>query len=828
MKTAILSVIACVLVSSCVSKPEDAVAVQNADPVSSGIEVNDGNYDRAYEHQKARRYAQAAVLYLSLPVEYKNYALGLYNASNAYYILADTKNVKAMSTRGADDEKESLDYYEAQKARLATDFPQLQPSLFAGIVEDHWPDVMKKDVDGQYANWQKCLFFIKKYILMQTQLEWENIKDKIAENPKADFVDALVAVAGAKNERWAKKNPTGKGEPDVDMIRLGRAAYKMAFLMRRPPSSLKTDQKTAIQQTYRVQALRLLKPFWSLFGTHLEKDDAYKNGSLRFAFEALAEGEDLDGAEEAYMAYAKAYPDKKRDIKNMVATLYSLLRKNGTPEANAYIIAGSNLRSRARSLKKELFLNIGKSWPAWQKKLERAGGKGDLAVHRVLADHFWQVWIKELVFGETSTETEKTEKKKAATQKYFPDVLPELEKWWERKKSEYEKRWASNVRKEFNASTKRMNDETRDELNKAVGSNDAKIIDKLRTAVGKLSGHTQTKAQTLLSVVETNTAQDRYFAGTIFIYDLAEYLEAKALEMEERARPISGPTLWYFAEYRRLKDAPQPLTVGDLRSVAKQYFRIRDWDNTVKYLQQFADRISDERWGPIEEVFIDKEQKVAGLDRSNEEFEFRYMLGKSHLERCKISKDSDDLVQAALHLRRCHNFCLIRDANEIVRMGYKLRFQKPLEQYYLVIKTDLAEVYELLAKSGVAVPWPNYLDQYNMKLEGKSEQANPASSKEYLYAAIRVHKNVWMSFRLLEAYQYRTEFRTAYIAWLKLMVYWRSEHGLINIDGTDAMEWFKSAYESSLAEQQFESVSNDEKTKAFKAEVKRLGTLLKP
>ncbi|MHC4842076.1 MAG: hypothetical protein ACYTDT_14160, partial [Planctomycetota bacterium] len=556
-------------------------------------------YDRAYEHQKAKRYAQAAVLYMGLPVEYKKYYLGLYNASNAYYSLADMNGIRAMNTRGKDDEVESVEYYETQKARLTTDLAQVQPSLLAGVVEDHWPDVMNKDVDGQYANWQKCLFFLKKYVLIDAQREWAAIKEKIAANPKADYVDAIIAVSSVRNERWAQKNPTGKGDPDIEMIRLGRAVYKLAFLMRRPPKHLKMDQKTALTTKYRTQALRLLKPFWSMFGTHLEKDDAYKNGSLRFAFEALAEGEDMDGAEEAYMAYAKAYPDKKTDIRNMVATLYSLLRKNGTPEANALIVTGSNLRSRARSLKKELFLSIGKSWPEWQKKLEEAKKKGELAVHNVLADHFWEVWIKDLVFGEAATETENSKLKKESIAKYLPDVLPELKKWWDTKSAEYRTRWADNVRKAYDVTVgKPANKAVKADLDKAIGSDNSTLIDNLRTAVGKLSDAKQTQSQTILSVIETNTAQDRYFVGTIFIYDLAEYLEAKAIEMEERARPLTVRTLKYFQLYRELKDSESKLSKDDLRSISKQYFRIRDWENTIKYWQQYVDGYGGvKRWG---------------------------------------------------------------------------------------------------------------------------------------------------------------------------------------------------------------------------------------
>ncbi|MDC1141675.1 hypothetical protein OAU50_01165, partial [Planctomycetota bacterium] len=431
--------------------------------------------------------------------------------------------------------------------------------------------------------------------------------------------------------------------------------------------------------------------------------------------------------------------------------------------------------------------------------------------------------------------TESSKKKKAATQKYLADVQPELKKWWDEKKTEYEKRWASNVRKAFNDSIKdKSYDKVRDELNKAVGTDDATMIDKLRTAVGKLSGDTQTKAQTLLSVVETNTAQDRYFAGTIFIYDLAEYLEAKALEMEERARPLTVRTLKYFQLYREMKDNAGELSKGDLASVSKQYFRIRDWNNTIKFWQQYVDKHGGvKRWGKETSITVNLAQKVVGRDNANDELEIKYQLGRAYLERYKTDGDVADLKAAALLLRRCHNYNLIRDAIEIAKINVEMRFKKAIEQYYLVINDGMAECYLMLHKADVNMDWPKYKDQYNKELKAKGDQWNPNNKAEFLYAAIKIHKNVWMSFRLLEAYQYRTEFRSNYVAWLKLMVEWKTTFGPKD-EGVEAIkriggakEWLDDAFKSAEAEQMFDASSHNESTTKFIDTIKTYGAKLK-
>ncbi len=42
-----------------------------------------------------------------------------------------------------------------------------------------------------------------------------------------------------------------------------------------------------------------------------------------------------------------------------------------------------------------------------------------------------------------------------------------------------------------------------------------------------------------------------------------------------------------------------------------------------------------------------------------------------------------------------------------------------------------------------------------------------------LYSAILINKNGWMGFRKLPSYQFRTEYRQYYLAWLRLMVRWK-------------------------------------------------------
>jgi hypothetical protein len=230
---------------------------------------------------------------------------------------------------------------------------------------------------------------------------------------------------------------------------------------------------------------------------------------------------------------------------------------------------------------------------------------------------------------------------------------------------------------------------------------------------------------------------------------------------------------------------------------------------------------------------VNAAKKIAGRDNSNVELEIKYQLGRAYLERYKADNDIADLKKAALLLRRCHNYNLIRDAIEISKNGFKTRFQKSIEQYYLVINDGIAECYLNLHKAGVNMEWPKYKDQYNKELKAKGEQWNPNNKAEFLYAAIKIHKNVWMSFRLLEAYQYRTEFRSNYVAWLKLMVEWKKTFGpedmkvkaISKLGG--AKQWLEDARKSAEAEQMFDASSLNKSTQDFIDAIKAYGAQLK-
>ncbi|MCF6227445.1 MAG: hypothetical protein L3J82_02115 [Planctomycetes bacterium] len=790
-------------------------------------------YGRAFEHQKGKRYAQAAVLYLNLPAEYRKYYLAVYSAGNSYYSLSAKDNVRAMSTKGEDDEQESSEFYEAQKNRLAPDLAGVQPSLLAGLNEDHWPEIYRRDIDGKFSNWHKCLYYLKKYILIDAQREWENIKAGIEANPEADYIDAIIALAKYRNAKWERKNPSGKGEPDIEMSRLGRAVFKLAYLMRYPPKSISKDEKAAALAKFRGQALRIVIPFWSLFGVHFEGDDKYKKGSLKMSFYALIESGDLAGAEDVYKIFKEAYPKEEKEIRVMVVKLYNLIGRTGLPNERALIRAAGGLRARASNMKKDMFLRISGEQVAWKKKLDEA--KGSAATHDVLADYFWQVWVKGAIFGETDKPTEKSKARLEEAAKYYPEFLPELTKWWEQKATEYKKRWADNVRKSYSDTVKLAGYAgIKSKMDSAVkGKDNAKVLDILQTEINKLKGSDLNKGQNLLAIIKTATEQDRYFVGTIFIYELAEYFEARAIELEEDARPITTRYLMYYQLWRTMKGGSSKLSKKDLKNMALQYFRIRDWDNTIKYWQEYVDQFA-KRWGKVESIKVSMKTnpKVAGQDSSNEELEVRYQLGRAYLERYKTGNDIKDLKKATLLLRRCHNYNLIRDAIEIVKLKVTMRFKKSIEKYYLGINNGMAECYLLLHKADVNMNWPKYKNQYNKDLKADALQYSANNKAEFLYAAILIHKFAWQGFKGKSAYQYRTEFRMNFVAWANFMAVWKETYGLKDagvkqVKKQGVKEWLEDAQNNIVSEQQFDSTTLNESTKAFIASVKSCEDRLK-
>ncbi|MEE9311631.1 MAG: hypothetical protein V3V10_04385, partial [Planctomycetota bacterium] len=454
--------------------------------------------------------------------------------------------------------------------------------------------------------------------------------------------------------------------------------------------------------------------------------------------------------------------------------------------------------------------------------------KGAAATHDVLADYFWQVWVKEYIFGETAKPTERSKLRLEEAAKYYPEFLPELTEWWGKKTKDYKKRWADNVRTSYNSTVKLKNYAgIKIKMDSAVkGKDNAKILDILQSTIDKMKGDDLNKGQNLLATIKIATEQDRYFVGTVFVYEVAEYFEARAVELVEDARPITTRRLMYDQLWRTLKGGSSELSKKDLKRHALDYFRIRDWDNTIKHWQKYVDKYGS-RWGRVESIKVSMttNPKVAGLDSSELELEARYQLGRAYLERYKIGNDIKDLKKAALLLRRCHNYNVIRDAIETVNLKVTMRFIKSIEKYYLGINDGMAECYLLLHKADVNMNWPKYKNQFNKNLKADGLMYSANDKAAFLYAAVLIHKKLWQGLKELSAYQYRTEFRMNFISWANLMAVWKETYGVKDagvkkVKKQGAKEWLEDAENNIASEQQFDSTTLNDSTKAFIAAIK--------
>jgi hypothetical protein len=742
----------------------------------------DLSYSTARDHFSNRNYAQAAVRFLNLPASYRRYHIGLYIAAKSYFQLSMDHTQPRVSRRGSDEERESDEFFAEQRDRHESDLAELPESMWKGIEVAHWEAIMDSSTQDNLANWHKSVYFYKKYFLIEALRHWSSVKEVLANDDgelpdNLTVADALRGVAQVRNQRWRQDNPSG-GEPDGDMRRMGYAAYDLAFLLRNPPRNLPDQRRDELREQGRELALGVLRPFWTLFGDHLIDNADYQRGALRLAFGALIEAADADAAEEVYRAYIEAFPEDEDRISRMVTNVYAVLSRTLSPRVNAMLRASSRLNSRANELKKNSYERVNpETHPEVVEALGNAKSRAER--QRILARHFWDFWMVETIMGEDD--------RGQAVRENLPDLYESLSRKWDELAEIYPARWAEALRAEFDGQIARdVYDGIRAEAVAAVDAAPGEeLLEALEAKRAEHSGNeevAQRYAQ-LVIAINLNTESLAWFTGAVWIYEFGDFLQEQASEVDERARPLTRRILSYYEEYRLRTGVG--VSQEDMLNLGRQNFRIRDWALTIRYLSDYAERV-ESTWGDVTQIPVDQRQNLAGRSNSDEELEVRYMLGRSYLELYRESRDTEHLKAAALHMRRCWSYNLVRDANVAGDERYTLLFQRSMERFYLGIGDAMSTIYMFLHEvEDISIEWPEYANQFTRNLsvdENSPLQMMPSNAAEYLWAAREIHLRIWASFRQLPAYEYRTEFRENLKRWLELNIRWMETYGSEHMD----------------------------------------------
>jgi hypothetical protein len=815
-------------------------------------------YKSANDLYREKKFHQAAVRMVNLPANFRSFHIALYIGAKSYFNVSEDPNAPRNNRRGENKKEdyrwdiEDPEWYQGQRDRHAADLASLPASLYDGVEKAHWDAIVDSKTQDQLVNWHKSVYYYKKYFLFEAKKAWDEIGPLLEGKEKPGIADAIGAIAEVRNARWMRDNPSGQGPADLDMKRMGFAAYDLAYLMRNPPKRLDDATRAALLDAERPLALAILAPYWKWFGIHLADSPNYKQGSLRLSFGALSESRDEDGCEEVYRAYVESFPDDTNQIRFMVSNLYAILRDKLTPKSTAMALASSKLVSYSNLLKKNSFERINgaakdaegnplKGFADDEKRLTEA--KGLHQKRMILAEHFWQRWMLDLFL-----ESERNQD----LREFLPDLRDAIEQKWKAMAEEYPVRWAKAVRAEYDAQMKKDSFKPiKAELDKALsGAADHEIVDKikdLQDAEAAKQGGDGSKIALLadlLAFLTVSTDALAHFTGTIFIYDLGNHLEKLAQDVDERARPSLTRILKYYEEFRmqRGQGGMASLTEKDVKLLGKQYFRIRDWSSTVKYLGDYVERFGGDRaWGKETEVPVDQRSKRIGKTSSGNELEIKYMLGTAHLELFKEGGDVENLKKAALLLRRCWCFNLVRDANEVGGKQYNWvkssnaddsDLQKAIEDYYLYVGRTMAEIFLLLhGQKDAKIAWPAYADQYTKSLEPKKEgdkvvtQAVPADAAGCLWHASQIHLRIWASFKLLSAYQFRSEFRENLESWLQLIVRWIETYGdkdmgIDDLKGAGLLAQAQGAYDTAQSESSLDATHLPDEMKQYLARLK--------
>lgn len=733
-------------------------------------------FNKASERYNKKLYGQAAVRFAKIPARYKKFRLALYYTANAYMAQLDDATARHPSRQGEDEEQESSEYFALMKTRHGEDLGGLPKELWENVETPHFEAMASATLKPDVAIWHKAVYFFKKYLLFVVARGWDDIKDRI-DLQKHDFVDAFVALSEVMAQRW-RSQPERSRTPSEEMQVMGRAAYGLAYLLRNPRKN--DPNMESVLNAGRPMALRLLKPHWELFGPHFPKEDVeVQKAVLNLSFGCLADEKDGEGCETILKAYEAAYgntEEGKKKVAYYIAQIYIVYLDTLDPKVQALNNASTNLRSLFNQLKLGLFKTESMLGQDAEAAKRYTAAKTRLEKDKLLAEHFWKVWLSERALG--------GDPKKFPAANVGPEVIPMLKKKWDEFAEFYPKRWGEAQKAEFDALIKdKAYDGIRADAQKLVAGNNTEIIDKLETKGDE-------KYSTLALQLSLNTSHLRYFTGTLFIYDFGAFLDETSAALDDRMRPMLTKVLTYYERYQQTKANQAATEAKSLFIVGKNFFRVRDYKRAANYLQECLDLLRKDNFFVNENVIpVNKNTMTAGLaakglsdnsTKSGDELELKYQLGRAYFELYKQDKNVENLKKAAVLIRRAYCYVLLRNANEMgknQRGGkgrFELTFKEEIELYYLdTIDTMIAVFMELNALKGPKVDYPPFVDQFNVWLDpeykdpksGKVKmQEFPANEAQYLWAARRIHFDQWTSFAQLDDHPFRPEWRKSLLA----------------------------------------------------------------
>lgn len=778
-----------------------------------------------------KQHARGAVRYLRLPARYRNSHIATYVAARSYYLLSVDAMAPRISRSGPDEERESDAFFSEQRARHATDLADLPESMWKGLEVRHWDAIMNAQTPDALANWHKAVYYYKKYFLLEARRSWQDIQPLLAEVEAPTVLDGIHAVAEFRNARWLSQNPQGSGDPDADMRRMGFAGYELAYLLRNPPQVMPEAAREKLKGDSRDFALGVLRRYWSMYGYHLADNADYQRQALSMSFSALIEANNVDASEQVFLTYQETFPDNESAIRSMIRRLRNLMAREFTPRVDGMRRISDRLSSLSSQLKRNLFERIDPNgYPEDAAKLAEA--KGHFERRKVLAEHFWTVWVLS-----HALEDERVQ----AGIAHLPELKADLTSRWQEYSEQYPARWARAVEGEIRKQVAdRAYQPIRESVTKLLEGERMTLLDRLlllRDSEEVSDSDRQLLVQ-LTTGVQLATDELAWFTGAVFIYDWGAVLEEAARGVDAQARPVTSRVLRYI-ELDQGDQGMTGMSDGALLSLGEMHFVIGNWSHAARYLDALAERVKG-TWGKIEEISVDTrpDERVAGRPSSGQELQVRYMLGKSYLELFKQSGEQDQLVRAALELRRCWCFNLLRDTNtRLEGRSFRLAFQNEIELYYLAGAAALSEAFLLLHRQDdVSIEWPKYVSQTTSTLEPRKDESGevvlqrvPTNKAAYLWESSRIRLQVWASFTQLSAYQYRQEFRDNLTGWLDLMIVWVETYGKEDTGAVPVPELeqlVQDAYNRAMVEGSLDSTYLGESTKQYLAGlVERAGKL---
>ncbi len=692
------------------------------------------------------------------------------------------------------------------------DFPSLPENLLQELKQHsqklHGDQKLK---DEREYLWEMAQYAFKRCFLFALEDDYQKLRDRGVELEKLRLWEALAAHAEIVNQDLLGL-PAEERKEDPTMVNLGKAAYQLAMVLRRPQVSIlnqerRTEREDQLRDERSEEALAWLEMAWDAYGPHFEiltksankaekaQAQEIKLNLVWSRFNVFIEQERVKEAFAEFQRYEKVLEDLpqaqslslRSNLIWMIRNLHNTYATVQMPKIYALIAGAENLETQGVRLSNGTIRRI-----ALAKVKEEAGEEEQAKVQQRVGT-FIREYLTQRMYG--------VEAKYGSHEigKVMPEALrQEFEVFWNNSLEGYQKSQRLGIQKviEVVLQEEGMKEEVRVFLGQFLASLNAQSIESsieklYEGSNGLIEAGKSVEGGQLFNAakrIENITNELAWGQGDAFLFELRSLMEEHASLLRDEAQAAVTTFLHIAERNAELSNKGLYSTAQEAAVYAKLYGLFDEQAKNAYqawsfYFEQKKKDFSDESYIPVDS----RRQKIVNDENNADEIEARYQLGQLALRILKqqgtsLSEDEREeyFEQALHHLRRCLNFVNWRNGAEFFAQKGQREWKKNLQEsetgkaidlYFVPIIDSYTELCFYCVDNGVQLEWKK--KYYQQDGEGLEKRDGvfvqlPENMVAFLKEASFYQSQVWRGTFELPGGFYNTNFRDGVQAWVKV------------------------------------------------------------